>query len=31
MRLGIGQREPHQAREVGEEDPVREVERAGLG
>ena len=30
MRLGIGQREPHQAPEVGEEDPVREVERAGL-
>jgi hypothetical protein len=31
MRLGIGQREPHQAREVGEEDPVEEVVRAGLG
>jgi Gluconate 2-dehydrogenase subunit 3 len=31
MRLGIGQREPHQAQEVGEEDPVEEVQRAGLG
>jgi len=31
MRLGVGQREPHQSNEVGEEDPVDEVERAGLG
>ena len=31
MRLGIGQREPHQAREVDAEDPVVEVERSGLG
>jgi hypothetical protein len=31
MRLGIGQREPHQGREVGEEDPVGAVDRAGLG
>ena len=30
MRLGVGQREPHQAPEVGEEDPVPAVERAGL-
>jgi hypothetical protein len=30
MRLGVGQREPHQGREVAEEDPVREVARAGL-
>jgi hypothetical protein len=31
MRLGVGQREPHQSSEVGEEDPVEEVARAGLG
>jgi len=30
MRLGIDQREPHQAPEVGEEDPVAGVRRAGL-
>ena len=31
MRLGIGQREPHQGREVGEEDPVQEVASGVLG
>ncbi|HEY1777648.1 MAG TPA: gluconate 2-dehydrogenase subunit 3 family protein [Solirubrobacteraceae bacterium] len=31
MRLGVGQREPHQGREVDAEDPVQEVQRAGLG
>jgi Gluconate 2-dehydrogenase subunit 3 len=31
MRLGVGQREPHQGSEVGAEDPVEEVQRAGLG
>jgi hypothetical protein len=30
MRLGVGQREPHQTPEVGEEDPVAGVHRAGL-
>jgi hypothetical protein len=30
MRLGVGQHEPHQANEVGEEDPVQEAQRAGL-
>jgi hypothetical protein len=30
MRLGVGQHEPHQGNEVGEEDPVREAHRAGL-
>ena len=30
MRLGVGQREPHQADEVGEEDSVRAVREAGL-
>ena len=30
MRLGEGQREPHQATEAGEEDPVRAVEEAGI-
>ena len=30
MRLGVGQREPHQSSEVGEEDPVAEVQQAGL-
>jgi len=30
MRLGVGQREPHQAPEVGEEDPVPAVREAGL-
>jgi hypothetical protein len=31
MRLGVGQREPHQRSEVGAEDPVKEVQRTGLG
>jgi hypothetical protein len=31
MRLGIGQHEPHQAAEAGEEDPGRAVAEAGLG
>jgi hypothetical protein len=31
MRLGVGQREPHQGAEVGEEDAVEAVTRAGLG
>ena len=30
MRLGEGQREPHQAAEAGEEDPVRAVQDAGI-
>ena len=30
MRLGEGQREPHQAAEAGEEDPVRAVEAGGI-
>jgi hypothetical protein len=30
MRLGVGQREPHQGSEVGEEDPVEAAQRAGL-
>ena len=29
MRLGEGQREPHQAAEAGDEDPARAVEEAG--
>ncbi len=31
MRLGIGEREPHEGAEVGGEDPVEAVQRAGLG
>lgn len=30
MRLGVGQRDPHQAAEARDDDPVRAVEQAGL-